>query len=304
MKTGSLRFVHISDIHLPVKPGDCANLAALANKRFFSCLSWTFKRRHLHRKAMVDRLARDFASFDPEQILVTGDLVNLSLPGEYARARAWLETLGTPAEVMAIPGNHDALVESRASHEGLRLYGPYMGATAPGAEPHFPFVKRVKDIAFIGLSTAVATPIGWCSGRLGKAQREQLDAILEDCGKKGLCRIIALHHPPAGAHKPRGGLEDHEAFASIISARGAELILHGHMHRPSMAALPGPEGPVPVIGVASASVVPSKGYTPASWHGYAVRRGKTGWEISLDVHRLEGLDAPSVLAAQALLHSP
>ncbi len=304
MKTDSLRFVHISDIHLPVEPGDCKNLVALAGKPFFSCLSWTFKRRHLHRKVMTDKLVSDFQNFHPDQILVTGDLINLSLPGEYARARAWLESLGTPEHVMAIPGNHDFLVDTPLSHNGLSLYGPYMGASAPETEPQFPFVKRVQDVVFIGLSTAVATPIGWCSGRLGKTQRERLAGFLEDCGNKGLCRIVALHHPPAGAHKPRGGLEDQDAFAQIIAAHGAELILHGHTHRSSMASLPGPEGPVPVIGVASASVVPDKGYTPASWHGYEVRRNGTGWDISLDVHRLTGMDAAPVLATQALLHSP
>ena len=304
MMTDSLRFVHISDIHLPVEPGDCADIAALANKRFFSCLSWVFKRRHLHRKAVTDRLISDFQNFHPEQIVVTGDLVNLSLPGEYARASAWLQGLGTPKQVMAIPGNHDLLVDTQASRQGLRLYGPYMGAKTKGGAPEFPYVKRVKDVAFIGLSTAVETPIGWCSGRLGETQLAHLDSILEQTGDQGLCRIITLHHPPAGYTKARGGLEDQDAFAAIIASRGAELILHGHSHRSSMIALPGPKGPVPVMGVASASVAPGKGYEAACWHGYEVRRKREGWDIALDVHRYTSAHAAPVLAAQALLHSP
>ena len=45
---------------------------------------------------------------------MTGDLVNLSLPGEYAPALAWLESLGSPRDVTLVPGNHDAYVWTAA----------------------------------------------------------------------------------------------------------------------------------------------------------------------------------------------
>ena len=45
---------------------------------------------------------------------MTGDLVNISLPGEYAPALAWLESLGSPHDVTLVPGNHDAYVWAAA----------------------------------------------------------------------------------------------------------------------------------------------------------------------------------------------
>ena len=44
-----------------------------------------------------------------------------------------------------------------------------------------------------------------------------------------------------------------ERFRKMISECGAGLVLHGHTHIDSYAVIDGPDGPVPVIGVPSAS---------------------------------------------------
>ncbi|MDQ7018250.1 MAG: metallophosphoesterase [Robiginitomaculum sp.] len=300
--TQPFRFAHISDIHLPTFGADCTPPTAFLNKRFFSMLSWFGKRRHIHQKAVTDHLVRDCLASTPDHILVTGDLINLSLAGEYERAFAWLQSLGTPQTVSAIPGNHDLLLDTPAAQKGLALYAPYMGKGEKNNQI-FPYVKRRKDVAFIGLSTAIETPLGWCSGRLGEAQREQLRTILDEAQRDKLCRIIALHHPPAGKQKPHGGLEDQPEFAAIIAEYGAELILHGHTHQSSMHALPGPNGPVPVMGVASLSVRPGKGYPVGCWHEYTLERVEDHWQILLNIHRYTGPDTPPARVAQAILNS-
>ena len=43
---------------------------------------------------------------------MTGDLVNIALEAEFAPARDWLRTLGSPQDVTLVPGNHDAYVAS------------------------------------------------------------------------------------------------------------------------------------------------------------------------------------------------
>ncbi|NJM91710.1 MAG: hypothetical protein HC861_02775, partial [Rhodospirillaceae bacterium] len=47
----------------------------------------------------------------------------------------------------------------------------------------------------------------------------------------------------------RKALTDAQAFAEVVRAAGAELVLHGHMHMASL----GHIGDTPVIGVPSAS---------------------------------------------------
>ncbi len=299
--TQSFRFAHVSDIHLPTFAKDCANPALMLNKRFFSALSWFGKRRFIHDKAVTDHLISDMQTSQVDHVLVTGDLVNLSLPDEYTRAAHWLSTLGTPESVSAIPGNHDRMRDSALTRTGLDAYAAYMSGDDPDHEARFPYVKRRQDVLMIGLSSSIATPVGWCSGRLGEAQRERLRDILSQAQKENLCRIVALHHPPAGPQKPHKGLEDHQQLADIIAQTGAELILHGHTHQSSMHALPGPQGPVPVMGVASLSVRPDKGYQPGCWHEYTITRRDQTWDIALDVHRFAGFNAPTKRVAQALL---
>ena len=61
---------------------------------------------------MLDALVSDLQAQAPDQIAVTGDLVNLALEAEFAPARAWLESVGAADRVTVIPGNHDAYVRA------------------------------------------------------------------------------------------------------------------------------------------------------------------------------------------------
>jgi 3',5'-cyclic AMP phosphodiesterase CpdA len=91
---------------------------------------------------------------------------------------------------------------------------------------------------------------------------------------------VLIHHPPhtTGA-TPGRGLTDSRGFEKIIRVHGAELILHGHNHRHSVHYLQGPEGRVPVVGVASASAVPGTDRHRAAWHLYEIAREGARWRI-------------------------
>ena len=123
----------------------------------------------------------------------------------------------------------------------------------------FPFVRRVGPVALIGLNSAVETPPFVAAGEVGKAQLDTLDKLLPQIEAEGLIRVVLIHHPPLpGQAPPRRALRDAGALASILAARGAELVLHGHNHRDMhtdfarIAETGG--GSIPVIGVASGSI--------------------------------------------------
>ncbi len=299
----------MSDIHLPTYLADAMPPHLLANKRLFSWLSWFTNRRHIHKKSVTDSLVKEVLAAAPDHIMVTGDLINLSLPAEYERAVEWLHSLGPADTVSAIPGNHDLVVDTSATRAGMASYAPFMrgddakdeAGPETGESLQFPYARRRGDVVFIGLSTAMQTPIGWCSGALIEAQGDKLRTILQDAGRDNLCRIIALHHPPAGPQKRHGGLEDNKEFAAIISEFGAELILHGHTHRPTMHTLKGPKGPVPVMGICSLSVQPGNKHPTGCWNEYSLYREGEVWKIDLKMHRYAGPDTPSTLASQILL---
>lgn len=242
-------FAHVSDLHLPPP---AVPLPALAGKRLLGYLSWHSKRKAEHRMEVLDALRADLLSHAPQHICVTGDLTNLALPAEFAAAAAWLSELGDPAGVSVVPGNHDAYVAVRPE-QGIDLWAPW--TTGDDGAGGFPFVRRRGRVAFVGVSTAVPTAPFLATGRVGPAQRARLQDILTRLGDEGLFRVVLIHHPPrAGAARRRHRLRDAGAVAQALAAAGAELVLHGHLHRPLRGEAPGGAAPaIPVLGAASGS---------------------------------------------------
>lgn len=256
------RLSHISDPHLPPPPGAAGGLGELISKRTLSRLAWRRKGRQ-HDPAVLAALVADLQAYRPDHVVVTGDLTNFSTPAEFAAARAWLETLGPPANVTVSPGNHDALVG-----EGL---GARMAGFAPwfgdGGGEGFPHLRRRGPVALVNLSSAIPTPPLYAGGRLGGEQLEKLDDILAQLGREGLVRVVLLHHPPvAGVVSARKALADAADLRAVLARRGAELVLHGHAHE----AVFGAVGAIPVLGVPSASGAPGKHHPAARWHAIEI----------------------------------
>ncbi len=263
---------HLSDPHVPPLPQP--GWRELANKRVLGYLSWQRRRRHIHRRDVLDRICADLAAQNPDHIAVTGDITNISLPAEFRQARRWLDGLGTPATVSLVPGNHDAYIDLSWA-DGWGHWAGYMQSDQdPGSKTRsstFPFIRKRGPLALIGLSSAVATAPGLASGRLGPEQLAGLERLLADARSAGLIRVVLLHHPPlAEAASGRKGLDDRQAFADVVARVGAELVLHGHNHRFVNLTLPGPDPsrPVPVIGVPSASALPYRDRPAAHYNLY------------------------------------
>ena len=299
----SLTLAHISDLHIGPLPRP--GLRNLAGKRITGFLSWRLGRVKIHRLEVLAQLAEDIAAQNPDHIAVTGDLVNISLPLEFAQARKFLERLGNGEHVTVIPGNHDAYVHQPWA-QSLGLWQDYMtgrhigagGEEAADRPPEdgrdFPFLRKRNGIALIGLSTALPTRPFSAHGELGPRQLGQLDAMLAELGAAGLFRTVLIHHPPfAGGAYQRKGLRDAVALEAVIARRGCELMLHGHMHTSSLGRLPGPTGPVPVIGVPSASAIAEGGgrhhKDPSRYHLYRITRaeGASEWKLRLSIRELQ-----------------
>jgi len=273
---------HLSDPHLAPLP--MPHGFELASKRLLGFINWQHKRRSVHRTDMLERIVDDLKRQAPDHIAVTGDLVNIALPREFANARAWLERLGPPHDVTLVPGNHDAYVAS-ARHEPAEHWGDYMRGDASSSAENpiaFPFVRRRGPVALIGVSTAVATAPLMATGWLGTAQIARLAAILAQLEQEGLFRILLIHHPPAGHRAAHKRLTDAEALAKVLKIRGAELVLHGHDHLASLNWIEGPREPIAAFGVPSASASSNGEHTPAAYNLYRIERGASGaWHCEM-----------------------
>ena len=107
-------FAHLSDPHL--SPVPVPYPWQVFNKRFTSYLGWVLRKRHIHSPVLLETMLADIRGFEPEHIVVTGDLTNIALPAEFIAARRWLEDIGSAADVTVIPGNHDACVRIDWDH--------------------------------------------------------------------------------------------------------------------------------------------------------------------------------------------
>ena len=277
-------FAHLTDPHLPLFLSDMRGRTMLSVKRLSGALSWWRKRRHIHQPSVLERTMLDIRESGIRHLVVTGDLVNVSAPAEYVRARAWLESLGSPETVTVVPGNHDLYASGPGP--ALDLWQPWMRGDADRGDAGFPFVRIRDGVALIGLTTACVTPVFRATGRLGPAQIEALGSILARLGREGLARVVLLHHPPGRAgERRRKGLTDHAELRRILAREGAELVLHGHTHLPVLDTLNGPAGrSVPVIAPSSASAGDPRPAL-ARWHAVHVTRNggaaPAGWDITV-----------------------
>lgn len=282
-------FAQLSDPHLSTLQGVRAR--QLLSKRALGYLSWRRRRRFEHRSEVLQALQRDLAQFKLDQLLVTGDLTHIGLPSEFRQALDWLRELGEPAEVAVVPGNHDASVAA-PWEDSFALWRDYMASDGAGGgrEPRdlFPSWRVRGQIAFIGLSTACPKPPFMATGTVDKLQLQRLPNLLDRGRERGLFRVVHLHHSPLpGREKWRKRLTNAAAVTSIISAGGAELVLHGHGHRPLFEELDTRDGPAPVISVPSASALGLHGGNVASYNCYGVERSDRGWSLRIDTRRYD-----------------
>jgi 3',5'-cyclic AMP phosphodiesterase CpdA len=278
---------HLSDPHLaPLPP---ARLSELIGKRITGFIHWRRRRAAMHRPEVLARIVADLKAQKPDHIAVTGDLVNLALPGEYAPARAWLDALGSPADVTLVPGNHDAYVRSGVAASLTHWHDYMRGDAATAVPPSFPFLRRRGPLALIGVSTSVPTPLFFATGRVGADQLQRLEKMLDDAARDGLYRVVLIHHPlTSKASHYHKRLTDGPRLRAVLARHGAELVVHGHNHRRQIVWLDGPNGRIPAIGVPSASEAPPGKHDPAGYNLYRIDGARDAWHCEVITRGIVG----------------
>lgn len=295
-----ITLAHISDIHLSPMPE--VALRDLLGKRLTGFLNWKLKRHGELNSETLSRLVAHMQGQNADFTAVTGDLTNLALDSEVARAGKWLEALGSPDRIAVCPGNHDAYVAG-ALETAQKDWGDYLkGETLDGAA--FPFVRRVGELAIISCSSAVPTRPFLAIGRFDEKQAERLGRILQSMGDAGYFRTVLIHHPPnAELQHPSFGLKGHRLFRQVIAEHGAELILHGHTHRSSIHSIAGKNHEVPVVGVAAASA--AQGGTlddPARYNLFRIEKSGEGWTCTMREYGFQRLGSDIVMRLQMRIY--
>jgi 3',5'-cyclic AMP phosphodiesterase CpdA len=272
---------HVTDPHFRggltgVGPAD------FVNKRVVGALNLVVNRTRKHKMELLEALRQDLRAQLPDHLALTGDLSNVSLPGEWRAALAWLDRCGLePAAISVIPGNHDAYVEDVVATRAFeKLFAPYMTNDLAGDGPRtdYPYAQIRDGVAFLGVSSSVPTGDLGAWGRIGEVQLARLEAMLGSPELAGKLRVVLVHHPPVlHKHGEQRNLKDRAALAAVLARAGADLVLHGHDHDDQRAELPGPGGrAIPVIGGGSASYTGSA-ERRSRYNLYEIDGGRITW---------------------------
>jgi 3',5'-cyclic AMP phosphodiesterase CpdA len=219
----------------------------LASKRLLGWLNLAVRGRHRafrEAAAITAAFLEDLRAQEPDAILSTGDLTGLSLPEEFAMARAALRPLLDDPRLTGIPGNHDVYVRAAVAqrlHE--RSFGEWMRtdfsaddfpAALRGLHP-YPLVRLLGlDAAIVCLRDVGPTALHDSTGTVGERQIEALHHVLHHPRLASRTRLLALHTSPcrAGGAPDRRlhGLRDWRQLLAVAREGGVACILHGHIH--------------------------------------------------------------------------
>jgi 3',5'-cyclic AMP phosphodiesterase CpdA len=249
------RLAHVTDLHVRNFAG--ARLRDFFGKRAIGALNLALIRRRKYRMELLAALGEDVRARPHDHLVVSGDLGNVSLPGEWRAARSWIESTGASTEnTTVIPGNHDAYVqEVVVSGAFEQLFAAFQSADMRLEPDIYPFARLRGEIALVCANSCVPTGDLGAWGRLGEAQLRQVEALLAAPEVRARFRVLVIHHPPVMHRPPENrNLRDRAQLAEVLARVGAELVLHGHDHRDEFAELAGPDGRrIPVVGAGSAS---------------------------------------------------
>ena len=288
-----MRIAHLSDLHLLSLDG--AVPFRLFNKRLTGYLNLRFHRKSVHKPFAVQAAAREIVRLGIDHVVITGDLSNLALEGEFELVRRFLdEELGLPPDrISIIPGNHDAYTSG--AHRTRRfatkfarfLTSDLPELTVPGEA--FPYVHLRGPTAIIGLSTALPRLPLVASGAVGREQLAALARILEHPEVRARTPVILQHHPihnPASRAKTAlEGLTDAAEEAHVLRRLRRGLLLHGHLHRRIHRTLATEGGHLDAVGSTSTSLIHASDERMAGFNVYDV--GTDGRIESIGSQRLE-----------------
>jgi 3',5'-cyclic AMP phosphodiesterase CpdA len=274
---------HLSDVH-------STRARVERPKHFFGnrgvqWVSWNLRRRRhrSQRNEILVALAKDLWAQGPGQVVVTGDVTNGSSDREYSAVAAWLQIYGDPGWLTAVPGNHDAFLRNSVGRI-WQHWASYVSSDEAAQRAHpavpdqgFPTLRIRDGLALVGVCSARPSPIGLARGKIGAEQMLRLEWLLETLRERELCRVVLTHYPPFDDGIPwRRRLRNSAQLRKVLERSGAELVLHGHLHRTSFASVPGPDGEIKVVGVPSASGSGGKGREPSRYHVYRIERRANG----------------------------
>ncbi len=259
-----MKIAHLSDLHCLALDG--VPVRQFLNKRITGWANLRFKRGSVHRAAYVHAICREIARRNVDHVVVTGDLTNLALDGEFELAQDIIQhELGLdPSRVTIVPGNHDAYTQGAVdSRRFEHFFAPWLESDLPALAvdtrgARFPVVKLRGKVAIVALSSALPRAPLVAAGEIGSSQLEALARVLAHPEVTSRSLVLAVHHPAVhGWSRVKAhleGLRDAPALLALLQTVTGGLLLHGHLHRREQRTVHTRAGKFLQVGATSASL--------------------------------------------------
>lgn len=272
------RIAHVSDLHV-LSPAGAEWRRMLFNKRITGHANLILRRGRVYRREYLLAVL-EAAAARADHVVVTGDITNLSLEGEYEEARALLDEVARSAEVTVAPGNHDIYLpaihrERRFPHHFdvfLKSDLPHFARDLPAGR--YPCVKLRGPAAIIALSSAVPRPPFISAGYVGRDQLEALEEVLAHPEVSQRTPVLLIHHPPLDSRmrisRLRDGLVDAAFLRRRLAGLRRGLVLFGHIHARVHCTLPTATGALDVVSASGAALDHPRGAVRAGFNLYGL----------------------------------
>lgn len=280
-----VKILQFGDVHLPLPAGALRSPGAWRPRRIPAVANY-FLLRGRRYAAAREKLAalRDFLRREgAEWIFYAGDSVAMGLEREFRAASPLLAAVFREARrgAVAVPGNHD-FYTPRSVRDFRRLVPWGRDNDLPGLFPAFPGSPVVRflspDAAVVAFETACPHFFFWnSSGRLGRATRDALRAVLDHPRLAGLGTVFLLtHYPPDDADRFHG-FRDAGALADLLAGRKNLVFLHGHVHAASRRTVDFASASVPVFCSGSLSKAGAESFWLHELEGGTLRSRRGRW---------------------------
>lgn len=245
-----MKILHLSDLHFPTS----LPFFQLKGKMFVGYLNYNLRRKSKYPKKVLDSILTFIQETNPDAIVVSGDLTNVSHEEEFKKAKKILNEL--PLEkVFYIPGNHDRYVKESSGENALyeRYFSEFSGESISHNKSYIR-IKKIQNLHFVGWDSSVPLSILNAHGWIHPEIVTQTKRFLSE--KKITNYILVCHHPiwnPSDKQETvHHKLLNREEIVSLLKEQPPLVYLHGHVHT-NWVKFPGEELPYYVINSASST---------------------------------------------------
>ena len=227
-----MKIAHFSDPH---GGGPAEDFMAYFDKRWVGVFNYRFRRRFRHDLSKLQSAVEYILDSKPDVAVCTGDLTSAGQPGEFSRVLEILKPLrDSDIPVLYTPGNHDCYVTRPRCVAAVKSAVEYL-AKGRYSFDSMPESIRLGDVEFLVVNTSAPSNLLCSWGFLKPGDR---DFIVEKCsGGADIPKILVTHYPMYEDHpvlRIRHRLFGQQRIVELIEQKQLDLVLCGHVHKPSL----------------------------------------------------------------------